>query len=79
MTEGKADVFVTYCTNAILARSQAPELKVIQLPEPLAVGAEYGLTVMNGAREVATQFARFVVSPAGQAILVRHGFSSVIQ
>jgi molybdenum ABC transporter molybdate-binding protein len=79
MTEGKADVFITYCTNAILARSQAPELKVIQLPEPLAVGAEYGLTVMNEARGVATQFARFIVSPAGQAILVKHGFSSVIQ
>ena len=79
MTEGKADVFITYCTNAILARSQAPELKVIQLPEPLAVGAEYGLTVMNGASAAATRFARFILSPAGQAILVKHGFSSVIQ
>jgi ABC-type molybdate transport system substrate-binding protein len=79
MTEGKADVFITYCTSAILARSQAPELKVIQLPEPLAVGAEYGLTVMNGSREVATRFARFILSPAGQSILVKHGFASVTQ
>lgn len=79
VTEGKADVFITYCTNAILARSQAPELKVIQLPEPLAVGAEYGLTVMNGASEAATRFARFILSPAGQSILVKHGFSSVTQ
>jgi molybdate transport system substrate-binding protein len=79
MTEGKADVFITYCTNAILARSQAPELEVIQLPEPLAVGAEYGLTVMNGASEAATRFARFILSPAGQSILVKHGFASVTQ
>lgn len=79
MTEGKADVFITYCTNAILARSQAPELRVIQLPEPLAVGADYGLTVMNGASEAATRLARFILSPAGQSILVKHGFSSVTQ
>jgi ABC-type molybdate transport system substrate-binding protein len=79
MTEGKADVFITYCTNAILARSQAPELKVIQLPESLAVGADYGLTVKNDARAAATRLVRFIVSPAGQAILVKHGFSSVIQ
>jgi len=79
MTEGKADLFITYCTNAILARSEAPGLKVIQLPEPLAVGAEYGLTVMNGAREAATRFARFILSPTGQSILVKHGFTSVNQ
>jgi ABC-type molybdate transport system substrate-binding protein len=79
MTEGKADVFITYCTNAILARSQAPELKVIQLPESLAVGADYGMTVMNGASAAAARFARFILSPAGQSILVKHGFSSVTQ
>jgi ABC-type molybdate transport system substrate-binding protein len=79
MTEGKADVFITYCTNAILARSQAPELKVVQLPESLAVGAEYGLTVVNDARAAATRLARFILSPAGQSILVKHGFSSVTQ
>lgn len=79
MTEGKADVFITYCTNAILARREAPELKVVQLPEALAVGAEYGLTVMNHARESATRLARFILSPEGQSILVKHGFSSVTQ
>ena len=79
MMEGKADLFITYCTNAILARSEAPELKVVQLPEPLAVGAEYGLTVMNGASEAATRFARFILSPAGQSILIKHGFASVTQ
>ena len=49
MAENQADVFLTYCTNAILASWEARSLKVIQLPEGLAVGAEYGMTVMNGA------------------------------
>src|SRR5215470_947241 len=45
MAEKQADVFLTYCTNAILAAQEAPGLTVVQLPEPLAVGAEYGMTV----------------------------------
>lgn len=74
MAEGKADVFLTYCTNAILAQHEAPDLKVVRLPEALAVGADYGMTVMNGASEAAVRFSRFILSAPGQAILVKHGF-----
>jgi len=77
MQQDKADVFLTYCTNAILAQHEAPGLKVIQLPEPLAVGAEYGMTVMNGASEAAGRFAKFVLSGPAQAILTKHGFAAV--
>lgn len=42
---------------------------------PLAVGADYGLTVLRGTPPAAAQFARFIVSPDGQAILERHGFA----
>jgi molybdate transport system substrate-binding protein len=76
MADGKADVFITYCTNAILARQEAPGLKVVQLPEPLAVGADYGMTVLNGASDAAGRFARFILSGPGQSILARHGFSA---
>jgi ABC-type molybdate transport system substrate-binding protein len=34
----------------------------------------YGLTVRSGASAKAEGFAAFVMPPAGQAILVRHGF-----
>jgi molybdenum ABC transporter molybdate-binding protein len=78
MAEKTADVFLTYCTNAILASREAPGLKVVQLPEPLAVGAEYGMTVMNGASEAATRFYRFILSGPGQEILVKHGFARAI-
>jgi molybdate transport system substrate-binding protein len=76
MAENKADVFLTYCTNAILASLEAPGLKVIQLPEALSVGAEYGMTVMNGASAAATRLSQFILSAPGQEILVKHGFSA---
>ena len=52
MAEKKADVFLTYCTNAILAAQESPGLKVGQLPQALAVGAEYGMTLMTGRATV---------------------------
>ncbi|HEY7608945.1 MAG TPA: molybdate ABC transporter substrate-binding protein [Alphaproteobacteria bacterium] len=72
--DGTADIFLTYCTNAMQAQKEAPALKVVAVPEPLAVGAEYGLTVINGARPAGARFAAFIRSPTGRALLVRHGF-----
>ena len=47
--EGAADIFLTYCTNALAAQQENPGQQIVQLPDALAVGADYGLTVMNGA------------------------------
>jgi ABC-type molybdate transport system substrate-binding protein len=76
MQEGRADVFLTYCTNAVLAQAEAPELGIVSVPPALAVGADYGLTVMNGAPEGAWRLALHILSPAGQAVLARYGFES---
>jgi ABC-type molybdate transport system substrate-binding protein len=38
-------------------------------------GTEYGLVLVQGSGEEAWLFAQFILSPAGQSILVRHGFS----
>ena len=46
------------------------------VPAPLAVGANYGLTVLADAKPAATQFAQFVLSADGQRILARHGFDA---
>jgi ABC-type molybdate transport system substrate-binding protein len=71
---GKADVFLTYCTNAELARREVPDLQVLQVPAELSVAAEYGLIVLSGAPEPARALADFIVAPAGQAILAGYGF-----
>ena len=76
VADGAADVFLTYCTNALAARKENPALEVVQVPENLAVGADYGLTVIRGAGEGATPFALFILSAEGQGILAGHGFSA---
>ena len=75
MSEGRADVFLTYCTNARLAEKDTPGLKIVAVPEALAVGAEYGLTVLNGASEQAWKLAFYILSPAGQKVLESYGFA----
>jgi len=74
--EGRADIFLTYCTNALEARKQYPAQQIVDLPEALSVGADYALTVIDGAPVAAQQFAEFILSAEGQKILVSHGFAA---
>jgi molybdate transport system substrate-binding protein len=76
VAEGKADLFLTYCTNAREAQAQNAGQQVIALPQELAVGADYGLTVINGASPPAHAFAMYVLSVDGQRILAKHGFAA---
>lgn len=74
MDEGKADLFLTYCTNAVLAQREVPRLKIIAVPPALQVAASYGLTWRPDAGVVATRLAQFILSPPAQAVFQRHGF-----
>jgi ABC-type molybdate transport system substrate-binding protein len=76
VADGAADVFLTYCTNALAARRENPALEVVQIPANLAVGADYGLTVIRGAGDGAARFALFILSGEGQGILAGHGFAA---
>ena len=76
MDEGQADIFLTYCTNAVIAEREVPSLQIVALPKELAVGADYGLTVLNDAPEEAWKLAFYILSPAGQQILSDHGFDA---
>lgn len=77
MEERAADIFLTYCTNAVLAKKEVPALRIVAIPPALAVSADYGLTIAKDARPLAAQFALYILSPDGQAILERHGFEAV--
>lgn len=74
MESGKADVFLTYCTNAVLAKKDLPALQIVQIPPELNVSAEYGLIVLKGAPASANTLAGFILGENGQAILSKHGF-----
>jgi ABC-type molybdate transport system substrate-binding protein len=76
MQQNKVDVFLTYCTNAVLAQNEIPELQIIQLPDKLAVGAEYGLIINHNTSDATTKLAMYILGPEGQNILHRHGFTT---
>jgi molybdate transport system substrate-binding protein len=76
IAEGRADIFLTYCTNAMAAQKENPGQQIVALRENLSVGANYGLTVLNDASAAAQRLAQFITSPPGQKILISHGFAS---
>jgi ABC-type molybdate transport system substrate-binding protein len=76
MAEGRADIFLAYCTAARSAQGENPGQQIVQLPDALAIGADYGMTVALEASPQAHRFALFVLSQDGQRILARHGFAA---
>jgi molybdate transport system substrate-binding protein len=74
MEENKADIFLTYCTNAVLAQKEVPKLQIVQIASELAVGADYGLIVLDGAPVEAWHLAMFILGVEGQKILASYGF-----
>jgi molybdate transport system substrate-binding protein len=75
IADGKADLFLTYCTNAAEAKKEIGGAQIIALPEELAVGADYGLTVVSRAPD-AYRFAMYILSSDGQRVLSKHGFAT---
>jgi molybdate transport system substrate-binding protein len=75
IAEGKADLFLTYCTNAREAKKDVSGAQIVTLPDELPVGADYGLTVIANAPPDAYRFAMSILSSDGQRILAKHGFS----
>ena len=74
MDQGQADVFLTYCTNAVSAQKEVPRLKIVEIPPELQVGAAYGVTVRTGAPQAASEFSRALLAPSAQAVFSRFGF-----
>ncbi len=75
MDEGRADIFLTYCTNAMSARKEVPRLALVAIPPALEVGAAYGLTFRKGDA-AAAQFAQYLLSPQAQAVFGAFGFGA---
>lgn len=74
--ERRADIFLTYCTNARAAQKENPGQQIVTLPDTLSVGADYGLTVIKGSTPAGQALSDFMLSPTGQSILVSYGFAS---
>ena len=76
VAEGRADIFLAYCTAARSAKDENPAQQIVQLPDALAVGADYGLTVLANASAGAYRLAMFILSSDGQRMLAKHGFAA---
>ncbi|RYY58295.1 MAG: molybdate ABC transporter substrate-binding protein, partial [Comamonadaceae bacterium] len=74
VASGQADVFLTYCTNAVIARSEQPTLQVVEVPPAINVSADYGLAVRQDASPAARRFADDLRTGSGQAALRSAGF-----
>ncbi len=59
-------VSLAYCPSAMQAKAEVPTLQIVSVPDDLAVGAEYGLTLVGSARPEAGRFVSFVLSTSGQ-------------
>ncbi|MFN6571617.1 substrate-binding domain-containing protein [Dendronalium sp. ChiSLP03b] len=73
--ELKVDAFISYYTSALAALEISPNLKVVELPENLAIKADYGLTVLKDAGPKGQELADYILSSDGQKVLVKYGFS----
>jgi molybdenum ABC transporter molybdate-binding protein len=76
LTANRGDAFLSWCTAAAVSVKTNPaQLRSLELPPDIVVNANYGLTLRNGAPVEAGILRGFIVSPAGQAILKRYGFT----
>lgn len=72
---GEADAGIVYTSDAVAA----PELPIIEIPADYNVVARYPIAALTAAPqpELAAEFIAYVLSPEGQAVLQKWGFSPV--
>ena len=67
-------MFLTYCTNAELARQENPQLRVVRLPADLVVAADYGIATRKDAATGATAFVDYLRGPVCRRVFAAYGF-----
>ncbi len=70
----KADVFITYCTNAVDTAALIPGLTWLRFTDGINVAAVYGIGVSVNAPKEADAFVAFATGPEGRRIFDRYGF-----
>jgi len=75
--DGVVDVFLSYCSGARPRLSSLPTLHIVDIPEALRVGPEYGVALLKEAQPAATSLMLYMLSVDGQATLEQFGFRPV--
>src|SRR5262245_49540783 len=77
LRDGVVDVAIGYCTSAQLRLRQLPTLHIVDIPDTLRVGPEYGLALLKDAQPTATGLMLYILSVDGQTTLEKFGFRPV--
>jgi ABC-type molybdate transport system substrate-binding protein len=77
LVDGRIDLAIVYCSAKARYARLDPSLALVPFPSSLAVGPQYGLAVIKGAKPEAMLLALTILSPEGQKILATNGFRSV--
>lgn len=73
-TEGKADVMISYCTNAAAAARTLPGITWLSFPDALDVPGLYAIGAAKNAGPEADDFIAYLTSPVSKKILAGYGF-----
>jgi molybdate transport system substrate-binding protein len=65
LREKHADIFIAYCSAGPAVAAQLPGAKLLRLPPALAMGADYGLTILTRASPNTARLAFFILSQDG--------------
>jgi molybdenum ABC transporter molybdate-binding protein len=77
LRDGVVDVAIGYCTSAQLRLRQLPTLHIVDIPDTLRVGPEYGLALLKDAQPASASLMLYILSVDGQATLAKFGFRPV--
>ena len=77
LQERRVDLEILYCSGRDRFARLLPASTMIPFPPGLQVGPEYVLAVLEDGDPLAAELALYVLSPKGQAILARSGFTPV--
>lgn len=72
--DNKADVFISYCSNAAATSKAVPGLSWMRFPDSVNNSGTYSIGAAKGAGSEADRFIEFVSAARGQSILARYGF-----
>lgn len=75
--DGRIALAIVYCSGKGRYARLGPGLIMTPFPPELATGPQYGLAVMKDTRPGSLLLALTILSPAGQKILLAHGFRPV--
>jgi molybdate transport system substrate-binding protein len=73
--ENRADVFISYCTNAAATAKAVQGLSWLRFPDDVNNSGTYAVSASVKAPTEAEHFIAFILSPEGKCILTQYGFN----